>query len=88
MGLARSRDCSRGPSAFGIHGATGGLGQNLLVVAALCRPTGVDLHVQSQETAYAELAKTAEDVFTKEVLKELAKEVREQADKLEQTEMG
>jgi len=31
---------------------------------------------------------TAEDVFTKEVLKELAKELREQADKLEQTEMG
>jgi hypothetical protein len=43
---------------------------------------------RQQAQWYAELAKTAEDVFTKEVLKELAKELREQADKLEQTEMG
>jgi hypothetical protein len=43
---------------------------------------------RQQAQWYAELAKTAEDVFTKEVLEELAKELREQADKLEQTEMG
>jgi hypothetical protein len=34
-----------------------------------------------------ELAKTAEDVFTKEALAELASELRGQADELEQTEI-
>jgi hypothetical protein len=43
---------------------------------------------RQQAQWYAELAKTAEDVFIKEVLEDLAKELREQADKLEQTEMG